>query len=669
MAVVRLSEEFNDLDTTVGANEYSPGGGNTTALDTTTGRQLQGAGCVTFQVDNETLIQAAGKADGGSINGTFGLLVGSTSWSLLSSVNVLGYNGTSEFTRNIPSSYFPTLSGYVPVWVNFVQPGNQVEAIGVSVTAGNVPNNSGNNMFFDNITYYPSAARGVYALNGTSSLSALAAAEANSTTGFNQCVILSNGTYFFYAGIVIGETTGGTASQFNFSETGANISIIDPAAMSTASDADLLEWNINLNVASSTFAMTNCNYSASETGNRNVPTRIRFSGSSSSTSAKFLNCNLLDIDLIQLTPACTIEGGTTRAVEITQSSAHIFGGTVVTQSNNVNTATISNPSFGTNSGIHDTLFIQGGTGPALDVTSSTTFTNIEFSGYSGLNGEPVINSSDNDVVITRDVNTPAFNVRQVGLLGSITTQAPNRNFQLTGLKDGTEVRLINAATKSSIAGCELIAEGEGFDDTLSLASTAVTISGSTDNNTFNYAYQYSSDINIDVAIIHPDEYEILYLSSTLQDSDKSIPVQQQIDRNWADPVINTDFTFVAKNNFYVSGRGTQSGPIQGLSLNQGIASSSARVTYSAAVAGTVYAELETRSEDNDDFGGISKNGLLQVINIPGVGTSLTLSGAESGSSSFAVNAGDNVAVVYVKDGVTDVGADTVRINSLYFVAS
>jgi len=538
MAVVRLTQEFNDLDTTVGANEYSPGGGNSTALDTSTGRQLQGTGCVTFQVDNETLIQAAGKADGGSINGTFGMLVGSTSWSLLSSVNVLGYNGSSEFTRSIPSSYFPTLSGYVPVWFEFVVPGNQIEAIGLQVTAGNVPNNSGNNMFFDNITYFPSTANGVYALNGTSSLSALAAADANSTTGFNQCVVLSNGTYFFYAGIVIGETTGGTSSQFNFAETGANISIIDPGAMGSNSDPNLLEWNINLNTASSTFTMTNCNYSASETGSRNVPTRILFDGSSTSTSARFLNCNLLDIDLLQLTAACTIEGGTTRAVSISQSSAHIFGGTIVTQGTNSNIATISDTTFGTASGIHDTLFIQGGTGPALDVTSSTTFTNIKFSGYSGLNGEPVINSSSNDVVITRDANTPSFSVRQVGLGGSITTQGPDSNFELTGLKDGTEIRLINSSTNVEIAGVETIVSGSAVGGVINNGSGTVTISGSANaatENVFNYAYQYSTDIPIYAAIISASTYEVIYLDSTLTSTDKSIPIQQQVDRNFNDP--------------------------------------------------------------------------------------------------------------------------------------
>lgn len=393
-------------------------------------------------------------------------------------------------------------------------------------------------MFFDNITRFADGANGVYALNGTSSLSALAAAEANSTTGFNQCVVLSNGTYFFYAGIVIGETTGGTASQFNFSETDATISIIDPAAMASASFANLLEWKINLNSASSTFAMTNCNYSSSRKNNRIVGTRIRFSGSSNSSSARFLNCNLLDLDFIELTPACTIEGGTTRAISISQSSAHLFDGTIVTQASTINTATISNPSFGTTSGIHDTLFIQGGTGPALDVTSSTTFTNIKFSGYSGLNGEPVINSSSNDVVITRDANTPAFNVRQVGLGGSITTQGPDSNFELTGLKDGTEVRLINSSTNVEIAGVETIVSGSAVGGVINNGSGTVTISGSANaatENVFNYAYQHSTDIDIYAAILSASTYEVIYLDSTLALADKSIPVQQQEDRNFNDP--------------------------------------------------------------------------------------------------------------------------------------
>lgn len=126
----------------------------------------------------------------------------------------------------------------------------------------------------------------------------------------------------------------------------------------------------------------------------------------------------------------------------------------------------------------------------------------------------------NDSTIPSIINTGS---------GTVTLAAPPRNFKLTGLKDRTEVRLVNSSTNTEIAGVENVIGGVGTG--INNGGGAVTVSGTTDNNTFNYAYQYSSDINILAAVLSSSTYEVIYLESSLQNSDKDIPVQQQIDRN------------------------------------------------------------------------------------------------------------------------------------------
>lgn len=113
--------------------------------------------------------------------------------------------------------------------------------------------------------------------------------------------------------------------------------------------------------------------------------------------------------------------------------------------------------------------------------------------------------------------------------GTVTLAAPPRNFKLTGLKNRTEVRLVNRATNTEIAGVENVIGGVGSG--INNGGGTVTVGGTTDDNTFNYAYQFSTSTNILAAILSSSTYEVIYLESSLQDSDKDIPIQQRIDRN------------------------------------------------------------------------------------------------------------------------------------------
>lgn len=85
------------------------------------------------------------------------------------------------------------------------------------------------------------------------------------------------------------------------------------------------------------------------------------------------------------------------------------------------------------------------------------------------------------------------------------------NFELTNLKNNTEIRIYKVSDMSELAGQENVTTG-----------------------TFNYGYVWSSDIPIIVSIVSIG-YQNFQLSSTLTSTGTSIPISQIIDRQYLNP--------------------------------------------------------------------------------------------------------------------------------------
>lgn len=103
-------------------------------------------------------------------------------------------------------------------------------------------------------------------------------------------------------------------------------------------------------------------------------------------------------------------------------------------------------------------------------------------------------------------------------------------FELTGLKDGTEVRIHEVGTGTVIAGVEDITAGTPTD-----ATSGVSTLGTTDNNTFRYSYIFTGNIDIYVVVLNLDYQYYKIDGLTLSNSDQSIPVAQIFDRNYSNP--------------------------------------------------------------------------------------------------------------------------------------
>lgn len=123
--------------------------------------------------------------------------------------------------------------------------------------------------------------------------------------------------------------------------------------------------------------------------------------------------------------------------------------------------------------------------------------------------------------------------------GVVREPPTTRTFALTGMKDGTEVRIFKVSDSSAIAGIEDMTGGVGTSP--DNGNGTVTVTGATDDNTFTFSWVYqdpptsNADVPIFIAILN-NQYEYISLTGlSLENADSSIPVQQRFDRNFIDP--------------------------------------------------------------------------------------------------------------------------------------
>lgn len=469
-----------------------------------------------------------------------------------------GNNIGTNYTAITANTSLPPEGGWQRIWVDMSQipitgSGGGTGIGATRVQGGNINTNNINavgafasftstfavnflNLYVDGADYL-SGTFDAFTLRGASSTFSDMSTEDN-TNAHGVFRSIGGNSYEAYAPIGIGD---GSANATDFADTGSTV--IFP--VQNICSPNFMGITVDISNASNSARFTRTTIQSADkrtTGQRRGSLTI----SGSAGSATFTDCNLLDLTNIDLNNNVVVDGGQLRTPVLRQNGAEIKNGAIRLQNNTAtsNNSGILNSTFGTTSGLHDVNIIAAAeTGTqkhALEINESVTLTNIRFTGYStgtdanggstGNASSAIISNAASDITITCDGTTVASEVTvlQNGA-GAVTVVGQPRNFELTGLKDRTEVRLVNSSTNTEIAGVENVIGGVGSG--INNGGGTVTVSGTTDDNTFNYAYQYSADTNIFAAILSSSTYEVIYLNSTLEDSDKSIPVQQQIDRN------------------------------------------------------------------------------------------------------------------------------------------
>ena len=351
-----------------------------------------------------------------------------------------------------------------------------------------------------------------------------------------------NDVLFGYGEITIGATSGDTYLE---AETDVLVFPLTDANNS-----------ITATGASATFAATNSIFKANSGevfgfDTRDVGTLIcstnsfiranpvTFGGSQSVESCTFVACGDVVTNGASF-PGCTfseqVDGASLNPVAVT-----------LTNASNV-------PDASELSKLADCTFNSPGRGYGIDlgtISSNTAVSvdldNVKFNGYTaGTLGDfssQLPPGTPNVAILVNYTGTAALTINVINgsttpsLVntgsGTVTLAAPPRTFTLNNLKDKTEVRLIEAATNSSIAGVENITAGVGTGiDNGGRPGGSVSISGSSN---FVYSYQFTATTDIFAAIISASNFEIINQNFTLADADFSTSIAQQEDRNFKNP--------------------------------------------------------------------------------------------------------------------------------------
>lgn len=197
---------------------------------------------------------------------------------------------------------------------------------------------------------------------------------------------------------------------------------------------------------------------------------------------------------------------------VTQNSAPISNCTVT------NTLILSNVP----SSIQNCSFVAGSpsTRSAIEITTPGTYNFVgnQFTGFTanGTNGAAIYNNSGGSVTLNISGGGSTPTIRNGA--GSSTTIVNAVNVTLTGMKDNTEVRIYRSGTNPAVE----------------VAGIETVTAGSTNNRSFTFSDEAGNSVNI--VIISLQYQNIRIENYIIPGADTSLPIQQILDRNYANPV-------------------------------------------------------------------------------------------------------------------------------------
>ncbi len=144
--------------------------------------------------------------------------------------------------------------------------------------------------------------------------------------------------------------------------------------------------DLNLQNASTVISITNGTFISRGTAGGTVDTRAVFEVIGTSGTATLDGCNFQNLADFILTSGATVTSCGIETAAMTQGSADISDCTITTTAA-ASVATLTDPTFGTTTDLHDCEFVQGGAGHAIEIPTvgNYTLTNLTFTGYSASN--------------------------------------------------------------------------------------------------------------------------------------------------------------------------------------------------------------------------------------------------------------------------------------------
>lgn len=239
-------------------------------------------------------------------------------------------------------------------------------------------------------------------------------ADEGTTTNRWGYVRTLQGIMFVNGELAIGENTSETAVATIFQDTTGQVLVWENGRVSTG----FHRFRVNLGNATTDIDITGATFDSVGEKNNSVgglyttteDSRLVVEASGTSGAANFIGCTFKNLSDMTLTSACTLDGSSVETETMTQGSADIVD-SVITTTSIANAATLSDPTFGTTTGLRDTEFVQGGAGHAMELDTATTYNlqNIVFTDYNASNNQAdsmiFINLASGNITLNIDGGT------------------------------------------------------------------------------------------------------------------------------------------------------------------------------------------------------------------------------------------------------------------------
>ncbi len=267
-------------------------------------------------------------------------------------------------------------------------------------------------------------------------------------------------------------TVGDSGTGAEFDSIGEVVVWPDAEFVSTAGFFGL---DINLQNSATVVSITSGTFISRGTSGGASDTRavVEFIGTTATLDAEISSSNFQNLSDFICTSKVHVDGGLIETVNLTQGTAHIENCAIVTNPL-TSIACITDPTFGTTSGLHDIDFVFGSGGHALElstINATVTLTNITFTGY----GATASDSAAIDVTAasgTTTINWTGGTEPTYKTAGATVVVVNAVTVSVTALDANTGLGILNARLSLEAASGGSLAAG--LSTSITTATTTAT---------------------------------------------------------------------------------------------------------------------------------------------------------------------------------------------------
>jgi hypothetical protein len=442
---------FNTLDGSLTSVSIGGGAGATANTDIfiqgtqSLGRRQSGVTLNGFLLDN-----GAPGIDLSASGIHMGAWVWVTHYAVLTAlrVRIAGNNGTANFAEHaLPLTEYPTLGGWVRVWVDLDRTAEATGGTGLQRTAVrylgpiiSLPSVGGNaqNLILDAIDYGTSG----LLLTGTAGLWQDFVTADEATANKYGVVNALSGIVFVRARLTLGSASSLVFDDSNFVIVFPQQNLVSTTWMGIT--CDLQNASTSITVSAGSFQSP---------GTRKGDFVV------TGTSGSFLtdSCTFFALRIVTFTIVCQVLTCTFQACGTITSGGCTFLGNAVNDSPAA-VAFVWNSATDTSGRLDGTTFTSAGTGHALEFTTVGTYllSNVSFVGYGGNNttNAAVFVSATTGTLTLNISGSAAPTVRTAGATVNVVVAFV---LTLTGIPSGVRVTIVDSTTRAELL--DLLADG------------------------------------------------------------------------------------------------------------------------------------------------------------------------------------------------------------------